>query len=381
MTPRKIYNETRNYKNVLVKTGEAMEKERVTIKDIAEKAGVSIGAVHCALNGKRGVSEETRSRILEIARKYDYRPNTAAASLKRKTVRIAAVIPGMTEDNQYYFTYFWAGFRNYLETMKDFKIEVCEVPYYSGTGRLAEELEDLYERQELDGLLCAVSYMDSRSRLALQRFTEKDVSVVLIGEDIPELLKVCCVQPNYDVIGRTIMELLTRQIREGGEILVCAGDVMIPPHYKVILGMDAYLESHGLKNPVHKIHYNDKKDCYRQIVRNLEKNPGLSACFSVTARESVILGTALKDTGRAGTVAAVGSDMFEENLAFLREGTFTNLLNKNPYSQGYMGMKYLVEKLIRGIRPPEETVYVGSEIVFQSSLPMYESNGYNRLLL
>lgn len=358
-----------------------MEKERVTIKDIAKKAGVSIGAVHCALNGKRGVGEETRRRILEIARQYDYRPNTAAASLNRKTIRIAAVIPGMTEDNQYYFTYFWVGLRSYLESMDDFKIEVCEVPYYNGTVRLAEELEELYDRQEFQGLLCAVSYMDSRSRLALKKFTEKDVSVVLIGEDIPGLLRDCCVQPNYDVIGRTMMELLTRQIPPDGEILVCAGDVAIPPHYKMVLGMDAYLESRNLKNPVHKIYYHDKKDCYQQIVRNLEKNPNLTACFSVTARESVILGTALKDTKRAGTMAAVGSDMFEENLIFLREGTFTNLLNKNPYSQGYMGMKYLVEKLIRGIKPPEETVYVGSEIVFQSSLPMYESNGYNRLLL
>ena len=37
--------------------------KRITIKDIAERAGVSIGSVHCALYGKPGVGDATRERI------------------------------------------------------------------------------------------------------------------------------------------------------------------------------------------------------------------------------------------------------------------------------------------------------------------------------
>lgn len=358
-----------------------MEKERVTIKEIAEKAGVSIGAVHCAINGKRGVGEETRKRILEIARQYDYRPNTAAASLKRKTIRIAAVIPGLSEDNQYYFTYFWEGLRSYLESMKDFKVVMREVPYYRRTGNLAEELETLCKSEETDGVLCSASYMDGNSRQVLQQFADKGIPVVLVGEDIPEMKRLCCVQPEYDIIGRTMAELLTRQIPPGRAILVCAGETAIPPHYKVLIGMESYLKEHGKKNCLYKIPYQNREESYKQAVRYLETAPEIAACFSVTARESVLLGKALKEAKKAGAVAAVGSDMFPENLQFLREGTFTNLLNKNPYSQSYIGMKYLVEYLIRKEKPPMETVYVGSEMVFQSSLPMYEANGHNRLLL
>ena len=39
---------------------------RVTIKDIASAAEVSTGAVHLALNNKRGVSEETREKIRDL---------------------------------------------------------------------------------------------------------------------------------------------------------------------------------------------------------------------------------------------------------------------------------------------------------------------------
>ena len=54
---------------------------RVTIKDIAQRAGVSKGAVSYALNGRPGVSDETRERILAIADELGWYPNRAARAL------------------------------------------------------------------------------------------------------------------------------------------------------------------------------------------------------------------------------------------------------------------------------------------------------------
>ena len=48
---------------------------RVTIADIAKRAGVSVNTVSRALSGKDGVSEETRAKIVKIARELNYRPN------------------------------------------------------------------------------------------------------------------------------------------------------------------------------------------------------------------------------------------------------------------------------------------------------------------
>lgn len=53
----------------------------MTISDIAERAGVSIGAVSFALNGRKGVSDETRARILRVADELGWAPSTAARSL------------------------------------------------------------------------------------------------------------------------------------------------------------------------------------------------------------------------------------------------------------------------------------------------------------
>ena len=54
---------------------------RPTIGDIARRAGVSKGAASFALNGRPGVSEATRARILEIAKELNWRPHSAARAL------------------------------------------------------------------------------------------------------------------------------------------------------------------------------------------------------------------------------------------------------------------------------------------------------------
>lgn len=54
---------------------------RPTIVDIAKAAGVSKGAVSYALNGRPGVSDSTRRRILDIAEQLGWAPSSAARAL------------------------------------------------------------------------------------------------------------------------------------------------------------------------------------------------------------------------------------------------------------------------------------------------------------
>ena len=57
----------------------------VRIKDIANRLGLSIGAVSRALSGYTDIAEETRERIFETAREMGYTPNRAARQLRKQT--------------------------------------------------------------------------------------------------------------------------------------------------------------------------------------------------------------------------------------------------------------------------------------------------------
>lgn len=68
---------------------------KITIKDIAEMAGVSKTTVSFFLNGKtEKMSEETRNKIQEIIEETKYRPNIAARTLNQKKTNLIGVIIG-----------------------------------------------------------------------------------------------------------------------------------------------------------------------------------------------------------------------------------------------------------------------------------------------
>ncbi len=63
----------------------------MTIKDIAEKAGVSIATVSYVLNGKKKVSEETKNKILKIVDELGYELNGAARDLRNRQSNLVGV--------------------------------------------------------------------------------------------------------------------------------------------------------------------------------------------------------------------------------------------------------------------------------------------------
>lgn len=61
---------------------------KVTIKDIAKEAGVSISTVSNALNGVNVLRPETREHILEVADRLHYVPNLNGRNLKSKATKV-----------------------------------------------------------------------------------------------------------------------------------------------------------------------------------------------------------------------------------------------------------------------------------------------------
>lgn len=63
-----------------------------TIRDVARLAEVSIGTVSKALNSSGRLQQETRDKVLRVAREIGYRPNDLAQSLHRAKSRTIGII-------------------------------------------------------------------------------------------------------------------------------------------------------------------------------------------------------------------------------------------------------------------------------------------------
>ena len=69
------------------------KRGRVTIKDVASAADVSVATVSYVLNNTdNAISAETRAHVQEIARQMNYRPNRVAKGLKTAHFNTLAVV-------------------------------------------------------------------------------------------------------------------------------------------------------------------------------------------------------------------------------------------------------------------------------------------------
>src|SRR5438270_1804041 len=71
-------------------------RARMTIRDIAELAGVSIATVSRAVNGRGDVAEETRAMVRRIAREHGYQASRDARGLSTgRTGLVGVTLPAI----------------------------------------------------------------------------------------------------------------------------------------------------------------------------------------------------------------------------------------------------------------------------------------------
>ena len=150
----------------------------ITIRQIAKAAGVSLSTTSRALNGKMDVSEETRKKVLETAKRLGYLPNRSAVSLKKqKTYTIGVVV----EDNS---NPFWS------EVLKGIENSAREQGYhviFTNTNRNyqneVENIKLLLERR-VDGFLIVPNQEKYEDLLELK---ERGIPMVVMGRHVENL--------------------------------------------------------------------------------------------------------------------------------------------------------------------------------------------------
>ncbi|AWB46810.1 LacI family transcriptional regulator [Paenibacillus sp. CAA11] len=122
-------------------------KRKVTIEDVAKRAGVGIATVSRAINNSGGISAKTKARIMQVIEEMGFVPNTSAQSLKvRHTNQIALAVPDIR--NAFIPEVAWS----VEQTAKQHNYRVVQI---NTLGNVRAELEMIRDIKKLhvDGLV------------------------------------------------------------------------------------------------------------------------------------------------------------------------------------------------------------------------------------
>jgi len=127
--------------------------KRVTLKEVAKRAGVSLSTASLALNGKPGVHPETRAKVLRVASELEYQPNAAARSLANgKSQAIGLVNPISLEQLFSSADFFMHLSRGLYQAAKEHNYHVFLL--VSETDQDAAELvKEVIRQHRVDGLI------------------------------------------------------------------------------------------------------------------------------------------------------------------------------------------------------------------------------------
>ncbi len=147
--------------------------KKVTIREIARLAGVSPSAVSFALNGREGISPDTRRKILNIVRQMDYQPKKKANEYPLSSIRLDRIAVIFHRDIMPMDMLFYTELNTIVMkecTANGIDMLVTQVQIVDGEPKLPNCL--IY--REVDGVLV---YGDI-SRTYLERIKALDIPVV-----------------------------------------------------------------------------------------------------------------------------------------------------------------------------------------------------------
>ncbi|MFV0440838.1 MAG: substrate-binding domain-containing protein [Lachnospirales bacterium] len=348
---------------------------KITIKEVAKEAGVSVGSVHLAINNKSGISEKHKSHILDVANKLGYRPNLFASNLKRETRIIGVLLPKKNQLSAFYFDYMWKAVEDFELRAKDYNLQIEKFEYVNFAKAVSE-----IDLESINGLI-TVGYAEGDYENAIKQVTNKKIPFILLDGDYSEVDSICCIKPNTWAIGRLTAELLMHTVnRFDGKILIAGGDENFPNHYEIVNSIKEYLNYKGMKDRVVVEYVWQSEEANETKVKELEEillNEKIIGCCSVTSKSTLLLSRALANCGLSGRIPFIGNGMFKESAERMKEDTITAIINKKPYEQCFEALDIMSDLIAKNISPTEKIVDVGVDVIFKSLLEQYE----DRLLL
>ena len=250
--------------------------KRVSIKDIAEKVGVSTALVSYVMNGlekEKRVGAGVVERIREAARELNYTPNQIARSLRKGSTRTIGLI--VTDIANPFFG-------NMARVIEDEAGKLGYTVIFGSSDEDKEKMSRLLDTliyRQVDGFIIVPA---ENSELQIRNLLEKHIPVVLVDRYFEELETSYVVLDNYEASYHAVDRLIRKGYRRIGMVAYRSSLVHMRERVR---GYEAAMKENGLDKNIRigRVSYNAVKADSEVILSDfLKGDERVEALFMAT---------------------------------------------------------------------------------------------------
>lgn len=340
----------------------------VTIKRIAELAGVSTGTVDRALHDRGRVNPKVAQRIKQIAEELNYQPNSVAKSLstRNKNMKIAVILH-IDVPNSFFFDVY-VGILKAKAEIQDFGIGV---EIYRCRDFDADCQAALIDQALKDGssAIAIVPINAPSIREKINGLHAQGFPVVFLSNMIEETECLGFVGCDYWKSGELTAGLLHLLSPNGGKLLLFSPSFQMQGHVLRARGMEQRLLEDYPQIHLQQVYElsGDKIQDYRLTKQAIQAWPDTDMVVCPGAYSDGNLQALMEDARQIGRNTVCYDDSTEVD-ALIGSRKIQAAILQSPQDQGYIAVKTLFDYLVAGKRPKAQNNYVRLMILIKENL-------------
>ncbi len=348
--------------------------DKIRIKDIAARAGVSVGTVDRVLHNRPNVSAPAREKVEKALSEMNYQPNMYASALAyNRSYTFFFIMP--KHASEAYWEEIEEGAMKACDARRDFHVDVRLLYYNRFDDGTFEEAYQACLSSSPDGVIIVPSQLDVTRRFTDQ-LHEQDIPFVLLDSYMPDLRPLSFYGQDSFCSGYFAAKMLMLIAMDSTEIMLMKqmknGRVASKQQDNREVGFRHYMHDHfpNIKITEVNLPLDEERENYDKILEKFfSTHPKVHHCITFCSKAHIV-GEYLLRTNRRG-VQIMGYDMVQKNADCLRQGSISFLIAQHAYMQGY----YCVEALFNAIVLKKEVNpvnYMPIEVLIKENVDFYQ---------
>ncbi|MBP5425465.1 MAG: LacI family DNA-binding transcriptional regulator [Prevotella sp.] len=349
------------------------KKENIRIKDIALRAGVSVGTVDRVLHNRPNVSKKALDKVNKALEEMDYQPNMYASALAyNKTYTFYCLLP--KHESEAYWQEIEEGCLAACEHRRDFGISV-EFSYYNRFDlKTFEKATADCLKQQPDGIIVVPASLEL-TRKFTDQLHEQQTPFILLDSYMPDLRPLSFYGQDSFQSGYFAARMLMLIAWKEKEIMLMKqmrdGNVASKQQENRETGFRHYMRDHfpNVKITEVNLPLDEAPENYDKILDDFfREHPQVHHCITFNSKAHLV-GEYLLHANRRD-IQIMGYDMVPKNEVCVREGSISFLIAQHAYRQGYSCIDSLFEAIVlkKKVNPVN---YMPIEILTKENVDFY----------